>query len=132
MADSVSVASGVQTDKVEAFRQPSQNWFAKILHLKPATKVLALNVSNVRARKEVAKILREWKKYGIEGVRVDKQRNTVSARVGELNCEFPLSTSPRCCDTLVDIRAQFFVYVRSNSPPNSSRSSSMDATSVSA
>lgn len=66
---------------------PSQNWFMKIFNIKPASKVIALNVSKSRARKEILKILREWKKYGMENVRFDKRSNVIRGRVGELNCK---------------------------------------------
>nr|KMM66857.1 BR serine/threonine-protein kinase 1 [Coccidioides posadasii RMSCC 3488] len=63
----------------------SQNWFMKFFRIKAASKVIALNAPKARARKEVIKILREWKRYGIEGIRVDKQNSVIRGRVGELN-----------------------------------------------
>jgi hypothetical protein len=64
-----------------------QNWFARLFRVKPATSYLCMTISRKRARQEVAILLREWKKYGIRGIQVDKQRNTVFARVGAKNCE---------------------------------------------
>lgn len=80
-------------DDITAARQSGKNWLSKLLRIKPASKVMALNVSKARARKEVVKILREWKKYGMEDVRVDKKANIVRAKVGELNCTFPFRNS---------------------------------------
>lgn len=70
--------------------EASQNWFVKLLHLKPATSVLVLNVSKVHARKEIVKILREWRKFGIRDVEVEKRPtgDVVRARVDAANCEY--------------------------------------------
>lgn len=65
----------------------TSNWFSKFLHIKPAVKILALQLPKGRARKEVVKILREWKKYGLEDVRVDKHTGSAHGTVGPLNCK---------------------------------------------
>lgn len=65
----------------------SQNWFARVFQIKPASKVFALDTSKVKGRKEVFKILCEWEKYGMEEVYMDKANNIVHARVGEVNCK---------------------------------------------
>ncbi|KAK5278600.1 serine/threonine-protein kinase gin4 [Exophiala xenobiotica] len=46
----------------------NQNWFAKFFHIKPATRVICLQISKGKARKELVKILKEWRKYGIKDV----------------------------------------------------------------
>uniref|UniRef100_A0A8H7NJL2 non-specific serine/threonine protein kinase n=1 Tax=Bionectria ochroleuca TaxID=29856 RepID=A0A8H7NJL2_BIOOC len=58
-----------------------QNWLARLFRVKPATRYLCMAISRRRARQEVAILLREWRKYGIRGIQVDKQRNIVFARV---------------------------------------------------
>ncbi|KAF7587470.1 hypothetical protein BBP40_007191 [Aspergillus hancockii] len=63
----------------------SVNWFARIFHFKPATRVIALNASKIKGRKEVYKILREWKPYGLESVYIDKANSVISGKVGEVN-----------------------------------------------
>ncbi|KAM5439554.1 serine/threonine-protein kinase gin4 [Microsporum ferrugineum] len=60
-------------------------WFSKILLMKPASKVLALNISKPRAKKEIIKIFKEWKKYGLEGLHLDNQNDIICGSVGELN-----------------------------------------------
>ncbi|KAM5346925.1 hypothetical protein ACJ41O_009930 [Fusarium nematophilum] len=62
-----------------------QSWLARLFRVKPATSHLCLMISRRRARQEVAILLREWRKYGIRGVQVDKQRNIVFARVAAKN-----------------------------------------------
>ncbi|KAI9044923.1 serine/threonine-protein kinase [Aspergillus affinis] len=65
----------------------SQNWFARVFQFKPATRVIALNTSKIKGRKEVYKILREWewKQYGLVDVCMDKSNNVIHGRVDEVN-----------------------------------------------
>lgn len=67
-----------------------QNWLARLFRVKPATSHLCMEISRKRARQEVAILLREWRRYGIKGIQVDKQRNIVFARLGPQNCKNPL------------------------------------------
>ncbi|RDW72629.1 serine/threonine-protein kinase [Aspergillus mulundensis] len=63
----------------------SNNWFARVFQFKPATRVVALNASKIKGRKEIYKILREWKQYGIEDIHLDKANSVVYGRVGASN-----------------------------------------------
>ncbi|KAI2639393.1 hypothetical protein GGS21DRAFT_428270 [Xylaria nigripes] len=65
--------------------EPQQNWLARLFRVKPATKYLCFSISRRRARQEMAILLKEWRKYGIRDVQVDKERNIVFARVGPKN-----------------------------------------------
>ncbi len=67
-----------------------QNWLARLFRVKPAMRHLCFNITKRRARQEVAILLREWRRYGIKDVEVDKRRNIIFARVGAKNCELPL------------------------------------------
>lgn len=67
--------------------EPQQNWLAKLFHVKPASKFICFCVSKRAARLEVAKVLKDWKRYGIKDVQVDKQRNIVFGKVGKENCK---------------------------------------------
>lgn len=64
----------------------SHNWFARVFQIKPASRIIALNTSKVKGRKEVFRLLREWRDYGMEDVYMDKSNSTVHGRVGEVNC----------------------------------------------
>lgn len=83
-------------DSVNALNPPrnkrlslaNQNWFARVFQIKPASRVIALNTSKVKGRKELYKLLREWKKYGMEDVYMDKSNSVVHGRVSEVNCKF--------------------------------------------
>jgi serine/threonine-protein kinase HSL1 (negative regulator of Swe1 kinase) len=72
--------------------EPQQNWFAKLFNVKPATKYICFSVTRRRARQEITTVLREWRRYGIRDVQVDKERNIVFGKVGAKNCK-PKSVS---------------------------------------
>lgn len=73
--------------------EPRQNWLARLFRVKPAMRYLCLQISRRRARQEVTILLREWRKWGMRDVEVDKERNIVFARVGKKNCK-SISTPP--------------------------------------
>ncbi|BAE62740.1 unnamed protein product [Aspergillus oryzae RIB40] len=60
------------------------NWFARMFQFTPATKALALNTSKMKGRKEVHRILREWKPYGIT-VHYDKADGIIYGKVSRSN-----------------------------------------------
>lgn len=78
---------GDSADAVARKIEPRQNWLARLFRFKPSRRYLCLQMSRRRARQEVAILLREWRKWGIRDVEVDKERNIVFARVGKKNCE---------------------------------------------
>ncbi|TVY35656.1 Serine/threonine-protein kinase [Lachnellula subtilissima] len=65
--------------------EPQQNWLAKLFHMKPASKFICFSVSRRRARREITTVLRDWRRYGIRDVQVDKERNIVFGKVGATN-----------------------------------------------
>lgn len=65
----------------------SHNWFARVFQIKPATRVVALNTSKLKGRKDVLKLLREWKQFGMEEAYLDKANGVIRAKVGEVNCK---------------------------------------------
>jgi len=72
--------------------EANQNWFTKFLHLKPATSVVVMQASKAHARKEIVKVLREWRKFGIRDVAVERRPtgDVIQARVDATNCKsFP-------------------------------------------
>ncbi|PGH26367.1 CAMK/CAMKL/GIN4 protein kinase [Polytolypa hystricis UAMH7299] len=97
------------TRKEKPYRHSNSNWLARFFHIRPASNIIAFNVSKARARKEVIKVLRGWKKYGMESIRVDKEINTVYGRVGEVNfLRLPA----------VDFSGQFFTVLEHGRPSN--------------
>ncbi|ROW10585.1 hypothetical protein VMCG_01896 [Cytospora schulzeri] len=76
---------GDNGDTVARKIEPRQNWLARLFRVKPAMRYLCLQISRRRARQEVTILLREWRKWGMRDVEVDKERNIVFARVGKKN-----------------------------------------------
>ena len=66
---------------------PRRNWLAKLFNVKPVSMYICFAVSRRRARREITSVLKEWKRYGITGVQVDKERNIVFGKVGAENCK---------------------------------------------
>jgi serine/threonine-protein kinase HSL1, negative regulator of Swe1 kinase len=71
--------------------QVNQNWFAKFFHIKPASRIICLNVSKAKARREIVKLLREWKKYGLRDVVSERSNegDLIRGRVDSMNCKDP-------------------------------------------
>jgi len=83
---------GVAISSATPRPEASQNWFAKFLHLKPATNFVVMQASKAHSRREIVKILREWRKFGIRDVAVEKRPagDIIRARVDAINCEYHL------------------------------------------
>ncbi|CZS98706.1 hypothetical protein WAI453_001889 [Rhynchosporium graminicola] len=64
---------------------PQQSWLAKLFHVKPASGFLCFALSQQRARREVVLLLKDWRRYGIQAIQVNKERNIVFANVGAEN-----------------------------------------------
>lgn len=62
-----------------------QNWLTRLFRVKPATSYICMTLPRRRARQEVAILLREWRRYGIRDIQVDKLRNIIFARVADKN-----------------------------------------------
>ncbi|KAL0937719.1 serine threonine protein kinase [Colletotrichum truncatum] len=62
-----------------------QNWLARLFGVKPAMSYVCLVMSRKRARQEMAILFKDWRRYGLKDVQVDKERNIVFARVGVKN-----------------------------------------------
>lgn len=65
----------------------SQNWFAKFFHIKPASRVICLSVSKAKARREIVKILKDWRKYGLRDVVTERSEvgDLIRGRVDSMN-----------------------------------------------
>ncbi len=71
-----------------------QNCLAKLFRVKPAMGYMCFTISRRRTRQEIAILFKEWRKYGMKDVQVDKERNLVFARVSTKNCESQRLNSP--------------------------------------
>lgn len=70
-----------------AIQPQHQNWLARFLRIRPAVSIVCFRISKIRARKEIGNVLREWRKYGMKDIVVDKAAGRIWARVGEKNCK---------------------------------------------
>ncbi|KAI1259839.1 hypothetical protein F5Y18DRAFT_284555 [Xylariaceae sp. FL1019] len=73
------------TDVNERRIEAQQHWIFRLLRVKPATRNVCFSMSARQTRQEIALLLKDWRKYGIEDVQVDKKRNMIFARVGAEN-----------------------------------------------
>ena len=69
-----------------AIQPQHQNWLARFLRIKPAMHVMCFHVSKIRARKEVVGVFKDWRKFGMRDIVVDKAAGRVWARVDVKNC----------------------------------------------
>lgn len=82
------VRSPTRTLRMPRDIQPQhQNWLARFLRINPAVTSFCFQTSRVRARKEITAMLREWRKYGMKDVVVDKAAGRIWARVAVKNCK---------------------------------------------
>ena len=77
------------TTQTRPIQQRAHNWLARFLGIKPAVHVLCFQVNKLRARREIANVFREWRKFGMRDVIVDKAAGRVWARVDGNNCLSP-------------------------------------------
>jgi hypothetical protein len=93
-----------------------QNWLARLFRVKPAMRHLCFTIPKRRARQEVAILLREWRKYGIKDVEVDKGRNIIFARVGPKNCKSPRGAYHKLTQLTASVYGQTSTSRRCRSP----------------
>ena len=72
--------------------QINQNWFAKFFHIKPASKIFVLQISRMRAKKDIFRVMKNWKKYGLKDVRIERRagQDVIRGRVDAQNCELSM------------------------------------------
>lgn len=63
----------------------SQNWLARFLNIKPASRILCFNCSRGRTRQELVRLLRKWRDLGITDIQLDRVRNLIFARLDGQN-----------------------------------------------
>ncbi|KAG8528666.1 uncharacterized protein KY384_006353 [Bacidia gigantensis] len=78
------VSKSSLTSPREIIPQP-QNWLARLLGIKPATRVLCFQISRMRARREISTLFHSWKKYGLRNIVIDKPASRIWARVDAEN-----------------------------------------------
>ena len=67
-----------------------RNWLVKLFNIQPHRDYICFAISSNKVRHEILNTLRDWRKYGIRGIYIERKRNTVFAEVGPNNCKFTL------------------------------------------
>ena len=82
-----NAAAGVKESASGSQRniEVKQNWLTRLFRVKPATSYICMRTSKRKARQEISILLRDWRRYGIRDIQVDKQRNIIFARVAAKN-----------------------------------------------
>jgi hypothetical protein len=66
------------------------NWLSRFLHIKPATKVLCFHVGRGKARQDIVRLLRDWQRFGVRDVGLDRETNVIHARIDRDNRKYTL------------------------------------------
>lgn len=80
------------------------NWLSRFLHIKPASKTLCLQVGRGKVRQDLVRLLRDWQRFGIQDVALDRKSNSISARVDRNNRK--CSPSSQACFVFCGWRLQ--------------------------
>ncbi|KAH7562000.1 hypothetical protein BM1_03104 [Bipolaris maydis] len=68
-----------------AHPEMQMNWLSRFLHIKPTSKTLCLQVGRGKVRQDFVRLLRDWQRFGIQDVALDRKSNSISARVDKNN-----------------------------------------------
>lgn len=68
--------------------EPQRSWLARLFRVKPETRYLCFSQSQRHTRQELSILLKQWRRYGMRDVVVDRERNLVFARVGKKNRKY--------------------------------------------
>ncbi|RAR02893.1 serine/threonine-protein kinase GIN4 [Stemphylium lycopersici] len=61
------------------------NWLSRFLHIKPASKTLCFQIGRGKARQDLVRLLRDWQRFGVQDVALDRESNSISARIDKSN-----------------------------------------------
>ena len=71
------------------------NWLSRFLHIKPASKTLCFQIGRGKVRQDLVRLLRDWQRFGVQDVALDRESNSISARIDKSNRKY--IPSPRAC-----------------------------------
>jgi hypothetical protein len=69
------------------------NWLSRFLHIKPASKTLCFHIGRGKVRQDLVRLLRDWQRFGVQDVSLDREVNSISARIDKSNRKY----LPRAC-----------------------------------
>ncbi|OWY45233.1 Pkinase-like protein [Alternaria alternata] len=61
------------------------NWLSRFLHIKPASKTLCFHIGRGKVRQDLVRLLRDWQRFGVQDVSLDREVNSISARIDKSN-----------------------------------------------
>ncbi|CAN9186947.1 unnamed protein product [Alternaria alternata] len=61
------------------------NWLSRFLHIKPASKTLCFHIGRGKVRQDLVRLLRDWQRFGVQDVSLDREVNFISARIDKSN-----------------------------------------------
>ncbi|KAI0591231.1 Serine/threonine-protein kinase GIN4 [Pyrenophora tritici-repentis] len=61
------------------------NWLSRFLHIKPANKTLCFQIGRGKVRQDLVRLLRDWQRFGVHDVSLDREANSISARIDKSN-----------------------------------------------
>jgi len=70
------------------------NWLSRFLHIKPASKTLCFQIGRGKVRQDLVRLLRDWQRFGVQDVSLDRASNSINARIDKSNRKCP---PPRAC-----------------------------------
>lgn len=67
------------------------NWLSRFLHIKPASETLCFQIGRGKVRQDLVRLLRDWQRFGVRDVLLDRKTNVINARVDKNNRTYTLS-----------------------------------------
>jgi hypothetical protein len=64
---------------------PERSWFARFLHIKPASKLVCFAIPRGRARQELVLLFKEWQRHGVRDLEYSRENNSITARIDKIN-----------------------------------------------
>ncbi|KAI4934006.1 uncharacterized protein J4E92_003676 [Alternaria infectoria] len=61
------------------------NWLSRFLHIKPASKTLCFQIGRGKVRQDLVRLLRDWQRFGVQDVSLDRASNSINARIDKSN-----------------------------------------------
>lgn len=68
------------------------NWLSHFLHIKPASKTLCFQIGRGKVRQDLVRLLRDWQRFGVHDVSLDRESNSINARIDKNNRKFILAS----------------------------------------
>jgi serine/threonine-protein kinase HSL1 (negative regulator of Swe1 kinase) len=71
------------------------NWLSRFLHIKPASRTLCFQIGRGKVRQDLVRLLRDWQRFGVQDVSLDRESNSISARIDKGNRKYTSTFSSR-------------------------------------